>query len=216
MKHSPDVAHESTKEDMKSRPRAKWGSITRNDIVDAAMRMVLEGRYGELTIRSLASELGVATMSIYGHVKDRDDILDEIADRLLAKRWRPRCSESDWKRWIAEGSNRLRQLLVTQPAALHVFLKHPVDSPAALIRMNAMVRVLSNNGCNESEAVRAYAALHTYTLGFAALEASRASWQSNNETSGETLQQLASFTTTRQFKIGLDFIIEGIERQNEQ
>ncbi len=216
MKHSPKVAHNHTKADSRGRPRAKWGSLTRNDIIDAALKMVLEGRYADLTIRSLSSELGVATMSIYGHVKDRDDILDQVTDRLLAKQWRPRCSESDWKRWIAEGSNRLRQLLVTQPAALHVFLTHPVDSPAALLRMNSMIRVLSDNGCSESEAVRAYAALHTYTLGFAAIESSRASWHANIETSGEVLQRLASFTTTKQFKSGLNFIIEGIERQSEQ
>ncbi|MEO9180419.1 MAG: TetR/AcrR family transcriptional regulator, partial [Acidimicrobiales bacterium] len=94
MKLSQNVARNQTKKATKVRPRAKWGSITRNDIIDAALKMVIEGRYDELTIRSLSAELGVATMSIYGHVKDRDDILDEITDRLLAKQWRPRCSES--------------------------------------------------------------------------------------------------------------------------
>lgn len=175
--------------------------------------MVQEGRYEDLTIRKLATELGVATMTIYGHVNDRDDILDEVTDRILAKRWKPRRSETDWKLWIAEASNRLRRLLVAEPAALHVYLKHPVDSPAALDRMNSMIRVLLKSGCTEDESLRAYAALHTYTVGFAALEASRASWQSNNETSDKTLKQLASFTTTKQFNVGLTFIIEGIEQR---
>lgn len=215
MKRPPRVSTQSQTA-VVGRKRAKWGSISRGNIVDAASKMVQEDRYEDLTIRKLATELGVATMTIYGHVHDRDDILDEVTDRLLATRWKPRGSETDWKSWIAEASNRLRRLLVTQPAALHVYLKHPVDSPAALDRMHAMIRVLLRSGCSDGESLRAYAALHTYTVGFAALEAARASWQTNNATSDKTLKQLASFTTTKQFNVGLVFIIEGIERRSER
>ena len=47
------------------------------------------GGYEQMSIRSLADELGVAPMSLYRHVRDKDDLLDEVVDRLLAKAWRP-------------------------------------------------------------------------------------------------------------------------------
>ena len=40
--------------------------------------------------------------------------------------WRPAAGESSWQVWVIEAAVRLRQFLVTQPAALHVYLRHPV------------------------------------------------------------------------------------------
>ena len=49
-------------------------------------------------------------------------------------------------------------------------------SPAAVTRMEAVMAVLRQALGDEQSAQRAYAAIHTYTIGFAALEASRAGW----------------------------------------
>ncbi len=94
-----------------------------------------------MSIRSLAASLGVAPMSLYRHIRDKDDLLDEVVDRLLARTWRPAAAEDDWQPWIAEAASRLRDFLVSQPAALHVYLRHPVVSPAAIDRMNAMTAI---------------------------------------------------------------------------
>ena len=153
--------------------RASWGTITRDDIIRAAVKIVRAGGYQEMTIRSLAAELGVAPMSLYRHIRDKDDLLDEVVDRLLAPAWRPSAAEDDWQAWLIEAAAKLRHFLVSQPAALHVYLSHPVVSPAAIERMNTMLGVLRRIGAGEQAARRAYGALHTYTIGFAALEASR-------------------------------------------
>ena len=130
-----------------------------------------------MSIRSLAASLGVAPMSLYRHVRDKDDLLDEVVDRLLAGAWRPAAAEDDWQAWMTEAASRLRDFLVSQPAALHVYLSHPVVSPAAIERMTAMMGVLRRTGIDEETARSAYGALHTYTIGFAALEASRPAGQ---------------------------------------
>ena len=129
-----------------------------------------------MSIRSLAADLGVAPMSLYRHIRDKDDLLDEVVDRLLARAWRPAGSEDDWQAWIVEAAARLRQFLVTQPAALHVYLRHPVVSPAAVERMDADDGRPAAGRADEADRPHAYGALHTYTIGFAALEASRAGW----------------------------------------
>ena len=106
-----------------------------------------------------------------------------------------------------------RNFLVSQPAALHIYLSHPVVSPAAVERMNAMLDVLRRTGADEPTARRAYGALHTYTIGFAALEASRAGWEPDSgEDANRLANQLAAYTTTEQFMDGLRYLLEGIGR----
>ena len=190
--------------------RVPWGTISRDDIVRAAVSLVSAGGYEQMSIRSLAASLGVAPMSLYRHIRDKDDLLDEVVDQLLARVWRPAAAEDDWQAWIVEAASRLRDFLVSQPAALHVYLRHPVVSPAAVERMNAMMSVLRRTGADEETAQRAYGALHTYTVGFAALEASRAGWNPDSGDAGSLARQLAAYTTTGQFTEGLRYLLEGI------
>jgi AcrR family transcriptional regulator len=166
--------------------------------------------YEQLTVRGLAAYMGVAPMTLYHHVSNKDDLLDEVVDRLLERSWRPpgKMEKGPWA-WLGEAAERLRQFLVDQPAALHVYLSHPVVSPSALARMDEMLRALSLGGLDEQEARRAYAAVHSYTVGFATLEASRADWRPAPGTKPIALQ-LAAYATPKQFKEGLSYVLEGI------
>jgi TetR/AcrR family transcriptional regulator, tetracycline repressor protein len=205
-------AASSPPDDNADRParRAPWGTISREDVIRAAVGTVANGGYEEMTIRSLAAGLGVAPMSLYRHIRDKDDLLDEVVDRLLARVWRPSRGQDDWRAWVIEAAANLRQFLVTQPAALHVYLRHPVVSPSALERMDAIMDVLRRTGADEASARRAYGALHTYTIGFAALEASRAGWAPGSGQVSSLAQQLAAYTTGGQFIEGLRYLLEGI------
>ena len=135
---------------------------------------------------------------------------NEVVDRLLAGVWRPAAAEEDWQAWVAEAASRLRGFLVAQPAALHVYLSHPVVSPAAVERMTAMMRILRRAGIDEETARSAYGAVHTYTIGFAALEASRARQAPGGEHGDGLARQLAAYTTAEQFQEGLRYLLEGV------
>jgi AcrR family transcriptional regulator len=149
-------------------------------------------------------------MSLYRHVRSKDDLIDEVVDRLLARCWRPLTMSGDWQAWVAEAADRLRRFLVSQPAALHVYLRHPVVSPAAIARMEAMMEVLRRALADEESARRAYGAIHTYTVGFGALEASRAGWAPPKTDPDGLAQQLAAYTTPRQFAEGVRYLLGGL------
>ena len=193
--------------------RAAWGSVTRELVVETALRIVEDDGYEQLTVRGLAAHMGVAPMTLYHHVSNKDDLVDEVVDRLLERSWRPpgKMEKGPWT-WLGEAAERLRQFLVDQPAALHVYLSHPVVLPSALARMDEMLRALRLSGVDEQEASRAYAAVHCYTVGFAALQASRADWRPAPGTKPVALQ-LAAYTTPKQFKEGLSYVLEGIGRR---
>jgi hypothetical protein len=55
-----------------------------------------------------------------------------------------------------------------------------------------------------------YGALHTYTIGFAALEASRSGQVPAEQDADSLAGQLAAYTTTGQFMQGLRYLLEGI------
>jgi TetR/AcrR family transcriptional regulator, tetracycline repressor protein len=150
-------------------------------------------------------------MTLYRHVRDKEDLLGEVVDRLLARAWQPTAPTADTWAWVMEAADRLREFLVEQPAALRVFLSHPVTSPAAIARLTAMLDVLQAGGLDESDARKVYLAVHTYTLGFAALEASRARWLADHDAQPDDPETswLASMTGPQQFTDGLRALIAG-------
>jgi TetR/AcrR family transcriptional regulator, tetracycline repressor protein len=195
-----------------NRRRAPRGTISRPQIIDAALTSVTTTGFEQLTIRSLAAELGVAPMSLYRYIRDKDDLMDEVVDELL---WRsqpipPRTGT--WQARITAAADGLRNLLVSEPAALYVYLRHPVVSPAAIRRMEMMLQILRTAGFDEGPSRDAYAAIQTYTIGFAALAASRAGWAPKDD-AGQVANELAAFTTPKQFASGLRYLLVGIEHQ---
>ena len=99
-----------------------------------------------------------------------------------------------------------------EPVTLHAYLRHPVVSPTAIARMDAMLDVLDSAGFGKAEARRAYGVIHTYTVGFAALEASRgeSAAASDDERADDVMKELARLTTPAQFKVGLQLLLDGI------
>lgn len=191
---------------VEQRPRAEWGTITRDKLVWAALEEIRAGRYEDLTIRSLAAKLGVAPMSLYRHVSSRDDLLEAVTDHLLAESWRPQEDPADARLWIGAAALRLRRLLVAEPAALHTALIHPLTMPAALDRRQAMLAVLELAGVGAAD--QAWAAVQTYVVGFAAIEAGRARWLAEHDRTGP--DWLADMTSDRQFAHGLESLLDGL------
>jgi AcrR family transcriptional regulator len=188
--------------------RASWGSLSRQQVIEAALYALRSGDFETMTIRSLAADLGVAPMSLYRHIRSKDDLLDEVAEVLLKRAWRPPAKTRAWRTWVTQAANGLRRLLVAEPAVLHVYLQHPVVSPTAVERMELMIETLRQAGLSAPKAKDVYAAIHTYTIGFAALEASRANWRPAK--GDELAKQLAGYTTPRQFDRGLAYILDGV------
>lgn len=197
----------------------EWGSLTRDAVIGAALKLLEAEGMGALSIRTVAAQLGVSPMALYRHVASKDDLLDEVVDLLFAEQWTPTASERDWQQWVIEAADRLRRFLVKQPAALHVYLRHPVVSSTAARRMDACLAVLRHALHDDTRAQQAYAAIQTYTIGFAALEAARESTASRtgqgNKSSiqranTERARELAAYASPTQFRAGLGYLLRGI------
>lgn len=60
------------------------GSRLREELVDAASRLLSAGDPAALTLRAVAREAGVAAPSVYGHFEDLDDLLLAVVEHHLA------------------------------------------------------------------------------------------------------------------------------------
>ena len=83
-------------------PKAK---ITTTSAVDAAVTVADAVGLDAVTIRRLATDLGVSAMALYTHVGSRDDLLVLMVDRVHARQPRPPYESPSWRdrvRQVAE------------------------------------------------------------------------------------------------------------------
>lgn len=188
---------------------ASHSQLTRDDVVRAAMGLAdAEGLDG-LSMRRLALELGVTPMALYRHVTNKDELLAEVVDVLLRDAGLPRAAPDDWRGWLAGAAQQLRGLLLAHPGALGVFCRQPVTTPAFLERMHEGLGRLRSAGFEHERAVQAYAAVHTYTIGFCSLTAARSEGRHAPQAAPVEVD-VAAFTSEAQFGFGLDAILAGL------
>jgi AcrR family transcriptional regulator len=74
----------------------KTGGLTRGRLATEALQLVQADGLGALTMRALAQRLDVKAASLYWHVRDRDELLELLAQVVLAETHLPRASGS-WR-----------------------------------------------------------------------------------------------------------------------
>lgn len=66
-------------------PRAGVRTLTRERIRDAALELIDADGLGALSMRRLAEALGVQAASLYGHFATKEDVLDDVANLIVAE-----------------------------------------------------------------------------------------------------------------------------------
>ena len=103
--------------------------LSRSRIAEVALdRIDAEGMSG-LSMRKLGAQLGVEAMSLYHYVRNKDDLLDAVLDRLYAEIELPEVhDDQDWEPTIRQGLRSFHRVLLRHPAALELFATRPARS----------------------------------------------------------------------------------------
>jgi AcrR family transcriptional regulator len=96
-------------------PAARSQQVSRDVVVDTALRLVENDDISALTMRRLAAELGTAVTAIYWHVGNRDALLDLLVDRLLEDMGTVRVSGRTPRSRITSIARQWRQRLWEHP-----------------------------------------------------------------------------------------------------
>jgi TetR/AcrR family tetracycline transcriptional repressor len=158
-------------------------ALSREQIITTAIRFIDENGLSALSMRRLAKELHVEAMSLYRHVNGREDLLEGVVDRMVARlQLRPDQEQlgpaDGWQsylQWLAHGVRALARehpnafpLIATRhPAA--PWLRPPLRS---LDVVEDFLAMLMSRGFSAARAVMAYRAFSSFLLGHLLLEAS--------------------------------------------
>lgn len=107
--------------------------LSRERIAVVALELIDANGLAGLSMRKLGAELGVEAMSLYHYVKNKDDLLDAVADHLYGIIDLPMSVDPlDWERAIRLGLNAFRDVLLEHDAALELFASRRVRSARSM------------------------------------------------------------------------------------
>lgn len=215
------------------RPRRARGSLTREQVVEAALALADRDGLEGLSIQSLARSLECGVMTIYGYIESKGDLLDAIAQRGLRDLHLPRPLPDEVESILLAWGHGLRRLLVEHPSLPMIFLAQAVVGPGIFRGVEALLGRLARARMAPSAGVHAIYAVLIYTTGYVAWELPRthrqaqsayaASWRrefANLQSAefplaGGVLDELAQVAGDAQFELGLTALGAGLAAQQE-
>ena len=105
----------------KDTPKQK---LSRERIAAAALALADREGFAEVSMRRVALELRVGTMSLYYYVKTKDDLVAAMDDALMAEAIVPSLPK-DWRRAIMLIARRTHGIFTRHPWALVSMLSAP-------------------------------------------------------------------------------------------
>ena len=194
--------------------------LNRSQIVEAALELRDAQGLSGVTTRKVAERLGIKSASLYWHVRDREELLDLLSDRIVADaRW-PAAS-SGWREKVEGLMHEYLRCLLAHRDAARVAAGRPPTGPNRLRGAEMLLGALLDAGLSEFESIDAGLVLTTYVVGFAlehqaAATASVGGRQLDDDflAAYPTLGRLAEVrpaTSSDRFGEGLRLILDGVE-----
>ena len=125
------------------------GSLSREAVIEAALDVLEVVGIDGLSMRALAERLGVKAASLYWHIRDKDQLLELVADAVLERAEAPLVSGT-WREQAAAACDQLGEVVAGRPAAAAVVL----GSPGAVLRSRftrELSRILASAGVADAE-----------------------------------------------------------------
>ncbi|MGI5200614.1 TetR/AcrR family transcriptional regulator [Spirillospora sp. CA-108201] len=203
-------------------------TLTRERIVETAVRIGDSESLDTLTVRRLAGELGVGAMTLYSYFRNKEEIFDAMADHVLGGMEVPPAETDDPVDLLVGCGRAFRAMMLAHPCVVRLLSTRVTDSIDALDgAMEAVLDRLESAGLKGEDASRAYGVLITYALGFSGYQTPR-TWGDDPEARRQRRHfyaglpadrfpstvrlapELPMLASSEQFEFGLHLIAEGL------
>ena len=215
----------------RARPRAKARTaLSRERVLRAALALADTVGTETPTMRRLAEVLGVAPMALYRHVANKDDLVDGLVDLVFGQIDLPP-SGTDWKTAMRARAISAREVLARHPWAVALMESRRNPGPTTLRHHDAVLASLRQSGFSVAMAAHAYSVLDSYIYGFALGQKSLPFDASNVAEVAQSMLKVfpvdaypylaeimfehvmkAGYDYGNEFEIGLDLILNGLDR----
>jgi AcrR family transcriptional regulator len=206
-----------------ARPR----KFSREELQRAALALVDARGVQGLTMRALATRLGTGPMTIYNHVRDREELEVLVIETVLGgAAWRRR---RDWRAEVREIATAMWGAVRAHPRAIPLILVRRARSLAALEVVEALLEALARGGRSGQRLLVAFRAVSALVMGFAQAELSGPLARQAGESARTTIHRIqalprerfprlveiagaaATSDPEREFRRGLDFLLHSLD-----
>jgi AcrR family transcriptional regulator len=177
-------------------------TLTRDQVVEAAIAILDEEGYDALSMRRLAQRLGAAAPTLYWHVRNRDELLDLVADDIVGEILGVIGEPTGSRAWMTALARALRDVLGRHAGVAPIIGLRPLTGGNASATLGRLLEALRQDGYGELDAVLAATTLTGWATGFAVFEA--------RDRTG-AVEPPGMPDADARFEYGLAVLVDGIE-----
>lgn len=147
----------------------KQAGLTRHTVIQTALRLLDEVGLDGLTVRRLAAELGVKSPALYWHFRNKQELLDQMAEAiLLAGRVGGPGHGERWQDWLTRRAHDRRRVLLAHRDGARLVVNTPgwARSPAGTRTFEKGLTAMVDCGFTPVLALRTITAVWHYVNGF--------------------------------------------------
>lgn len=142
--------------------------LNREKIAAAALAIADGEGFRCVSMRRVAQELGVGTMSLYYYVRTKADLIAAMDDALMAEAVAPSLPR-DWRKALTRIARRTRDVFLRHPWALASMQSAP-PGVNAMRHMEQCLQALSGTGMSTEEKLTLLAEIDDFVFGYALRE----------------------------------------------
>ena len=139
--------------------------LSRERVLRQAIALADSGGIDALSMRILGRELNAGAMSLYHHVRNKEELLDGMVDIVFAEIHLPE-SQGDWQEQMRATAVSSREVITRHPWAITLMESRTAPGPANLRHREAVTASLRKAGFSVSLATHANWLLNSYVYGF--------------------------------------------------
>lgn len=143
--------------------------LSREVVIEAAVTVADRSGLAGVSMRTVAHELGVEAMSLYHHVKSKDDLLDELADWVYTTIEAP-AADRAWREAMTGKASSTLAAITAHAWALGLMESRRKPGPALIRHHDTVLGCLRHNGFPVRLAMHTVSVLDAYVYGFALSE----------------------------------------------
>lgn len=134
-----------------------------------SLRVIDAEGLDSLTMRHLAEKIGVATMSLYGHVATKEALLQGVLNVAVREIALPEPGVAPWDalRAITRG---FRQVALRHPNLVPLIMRQPPTGAQGLRTLEAALDAIRRAGIEPARTAPAYRLMASFAIGFVSLE----------------------------------------------
>lgn len=141
--------------------------LTREHVVAEALAIIGADGVDALSMRTLATRLGVVPGALYRHVRNKEQLHDLLLDEVLAEVDCETDHRLAWTERVKTLALRLRTVLESHPGIAGLLKTRDPLGPHSLALAEALLAALHAAGLPERVTGLAYCLVYDYTVGFA-------------------------------------------------